>query len=236
MSQVIPVTGPVQVFVDLDGPGLELLGTCMTRPRIMFRRKFEPAFSDIGGLVPFDMIYAGSDALVILDINRLDTDTMQCLRAVPTMDEDNIGVEHLGDVGSMMMLEGLGIELSLSFMYGLDANSGPINGLRFPCAFLLGPDTEEDGVRFQIQRLVFYCMRQFDPDSGDMTLFDNDVQDGLGEDDGNGDQAQIPQVQFPNTILPKHPPGSSTTTLFTIIGSGGVGSGVSVNREFPPQF
>jgi hypothetical protein len=156
MGEAIIVSGPISVFIDADP-----LGTCQIRPRILWRREFEPVLNDLGGKVPFDMQYMGQEAVIYLDLNRHDPDVIQSLRTPPL--SDTFGVEEFGSIGAVMAQDGHTFALSLNMPYLQKT-------LVFGSAIFLGPDTEEDGTRHQIQRTAFYAIRQYDPSTGKFKL------------------------------------------------------------------
>lgn len=179
MAARIQVTGPCGAYVITPDFSFALLGTAQVRPRIQWRREWEPVFNDLGGKVPFDMQYMGSDALVSFDLTRHDPDVLESLRALPTMEKSKLGTEEFGAIGSLMIQEELAAGLALAFPYSTITNTGLKNGVHFPNAWLLGPDDEENGTQHQIQRIVFYCLRSFDETTGTFTLYDTDVSAGL---------------------------------------------------------
>lgn len=148
MAESIVVTGPVSVYIE-DQP----LGTCQIRPRILWRREWEPVMNDLGAKVPFDMQYMGMEAIVHLDLNRHDPDVINQLRTPPG--SETFGVEEFGSLGTVMVQDGAAFPLVLVFPYLQKS-------LIFPTSIFMGPDTEEDGVRHQIQRVAFYALRQWD--------------------------------------------------------------------------
>lgn len=178
MAQGVQVTGPVGMFVNIGDTEPQLIGTCQIRPRIQWRRQWEPVFNDLGGLVPFDMQYMGMDALVIADINRHDPGVVTALRSLPSMNPSKFGQEELGDIGSLMIQEGLAAELILAFPYPSVKGVALTNGISFKAAWLID-DSEEDGTRHQINRFGFYCLRDFDPEVLKFTLCDFNVPAGL---------------------------------------------------------
>jgi hypothetical protein len=155
MAAQIVVTGPTTFT--FNGA---FVGTCQIRPRVLFRREWEPVFNDIGGKVPLDWQYMGQDALVIGDFTRHDPAVIAAIRALP----GELGVDTVDSLGTPMVQEGKAGNLTLNFL-----RSG--GGISFPAAWLQGPDMEEEGTRHQIQRLIFYCARTFDPGTFAQVLF-----------------------------------------------------------------
>jgi hypothetical protein len=220
MSQHVVVTGPCSAWVSTANEQFALLGTCQIRPRILWRRQFEPVFADIGGNVPFDMMYAGMEAVVFLDLTRYDPEILDACRALPSLSKEKLGKEVLGDIGTMMMLEDKAGNLTLSFPYSIITSNGELrHGLHFPAAFILSPDMEEDGTRHSIQRVAFYCMRSFDPESMEFTLFDTDVTANLQEGGPEPDEQEFALPDLPAAIRPPAVPNRQFG--FTIIGPNG---------------
>lgn len=174
MSTRIEVSGPAGFYVT-TASGYNFLGTAETRPRILYRRIFEPVYNDVGGSIPFDMQYMGQDALVIADINKIDQAVLQELQTLPDMG-GTFGVEAFGSMGSLMIQEGLAADLTLVFPYGQGGEAakpgtGLPPGMTFPQAWLLGPDDQQIGTVHEKVRVIFQCLRTYDEGSGSFTLF-----------------------------------------------------------------
>jgi hypothetical protein len=152
MANAINVTGAALFLW-----GGEELGTCQFRPRILFRREFEPIWSDVGGLVPYDWCYMGQDALVIADFTRFDIGVVQTAQADSSAGDGT--TDSLENIGTMMVSEGMAKPLTIIFR-----RTGQI--IRFPASWLQGPDVEEYGTRHQIERLIFYCARKWSGTTG----------------------------------------------------------------------
>ena len=175
MATRIEVTGPCAFNVTIGGSS-SYLGTAETRPRILYRRQWEPVYNDIGGSVPFDMQYMGQDALVMADINKIDQKVLQQLQTLPDMSGGEFGVEAFGSMGSLMVQEELAAQLSLTFPYGQGGEAAKPgtqlpSGMTFRAAWLLGPDDQQIGTVHEKVRVIFQCLRTYDEGSGAFTLF-----------------------------------------------------------------
>ena len=75
------------------------------------------------------------------------------------------GTNVPGDIGSLMIQEGMAFQLWLSFPYSAKAAmAGMPAGYHFVAAVLAGPDSlDELGTKPRRVRLIFDCLRKFDP-------------------------------------------------------------------------
>lgn len=193
-------TGPVAIYVGLTAgtpyiPGHSaggitvgtpvFLGHSEKTPNISVRPQVSDAWSDIGGQrVAFDKFYDSQDALVSVDLTRFNYPVYQAIadRAAaggPRLATFSPGVNLPGEIGSLMMTEGLTVTLWLRWPYSAKpAYAAMPGGLRFPATFLQGPDDITSGTVPHKIRCVWYCMRQFNIGSansygaGSFTLYD----------------------------------------------------------------
>src|SRR4051812_7347205 len=108
--------GPVDIFV---GTGLShtptFLGHATKGPRIRIRRFYRDMFNDLGGdLVPFDRARGSQMAVVSVVLTRWNEAVLQA--AQDTAGGASVpGTEDPGDVGALMLTEGLAQPLWLRF-------------------------------------------------------------------------------------------------------------------------
>jgi hypothetical protein len=180
------VTGPVHLFVGpLSSPNY--LGTAERFPRMSIRTGWEPVFNDLGGQrVPFDLLYEGQEAFVSVDLTRWNENVLQVMmaRAISTVP----GLDGPLDIGTAMLTENAAGPLWLLFPFGgvkaaFNApGSGPMpGGYRFPRAILAGPeDFESMGTAPRKIRLIWHCLRFFNPQNGRFLLYDNNMAGVVG--------------------------------------------------------
>ena len=173
MSTRIECSGPVGFYVTTDN-GTQYLGTAQTKPRILWRRIFEPVYNDVGGSIPFDMQYMGHDALVIADINKIDQSVLETLQQMPMISAP-FGEEPFGSMGTLMIQEGKAATLALVFPYGGGGEAAKPgtklpSGVTFEAAWLLGPDDQQVGTVHEQVRVIFQCLRTYDEGTGAFRL------------------------------------------------------------------
>ena len=173
-------TGAVAIYVGTgkhNAPAL--LGTGRTAPRYLIERAWIPFFNDLGGsAMPFDELYAGTRALVSVDLNWLDLKVLKVAQAVPGSVSQQTGFQALLDQGSFMVAENLASPLWLRFLnYNKPAFRalGLAPGIRFPYSRLLGPDRHEPGTQSLNINLIWRCQRGFVPVLGGFLFADNDM-------------------------------------------------------------
>jgi len=183
------VTGPAHLFVGptiysqgqlgLTGP-LQYLGTAEYAPNIQIRAGYLPVHNDLGGsVVPFDSSFQGEEGFTFVDINRYNEIVLARIQARPRNHFANQqpprGLNYPGDIGSLMIQEGLAYSVVVVFPYAAKpAMAGMPFGYRFPFSWLLGPDDlKELGTKPRKVGLVFYHGRGFNPLNGQFLVYDN---------------------------------------------------------------
>jgi hypothetical protein len=194
MAQIF-TSGPCPIYVGGGASATPLfLGHAEKFPRIALRPRFSDVFCDLSGQsVAYDVSYDGEDATVTADIVRWNEAAYTIIadRAkTNTAAATNRGTNGFGEIGTMMMTEGVGYPLYLIFPFtAKPAYASQPRGYRFWCSFLQGPDDFELGSTARKLRLSWRCIRQIRPASGattavgadnfggalQVTLYDNDV-------------------------------------------------------------
>ncbi len=173
------VTGPVHMFVGVgEGYSPLYLGTGERAPSIELLDEFEPVPNDIaGGKIPLDECYQGEHGFVTIDLNRFNEPVYELFTAI--IRGASPGRQPFGTMGSLMQLEGHNYPLWLVFPYQAKPvfrDAGMPAGYHFFSTHLLGPQKLEPlGTVARKIRLVWHCMRVFDPNTGDFYLYDGDT-------------------------------------------------------------
>jgi hypothetical protein len=173
-----PSCGPANIYYAVGGiTGLwTFLGTCESAPFIRPVPEYVPAMADVGGPVkPTDWVYAGEDGLVVARLNRWDDlGAYDTLRNRPRHAGTGLGGQNIaGDIGSLMMRDGLGLGLVIQFPNFLapqNVAQGMPPGYRFFNVESFGPDEIKPGTDTETLDLVFRCMRVYQPVGGGTTV------------------------------------------------------------------
>jgi hypothetical protein len=166
-------TGPVDIWVGAGGSPL-FLGHGERAPRIQVYRQYKPAHTDIAGEVPHDKGYGGEWAVVSVALTRYNESTLAIIEDVATVNTGtppSRGFNLPGEIGSLMLTEGLTYPLYLRFpfaakpAYRNPASGAMPAGYRFYAAHLGSPDDLFDLGPPNARKvgLIFECMRAFDP-------------------------------------------------------------------------
>lgn len=152
------VTGPCEITVD----GKDL-GTCERFPRILVRSGWLPYFNDISGpVIPNDMLWAGKEAFIFLDLNRWDEDTLAFLKCITSSaDPENDGLQwDIEDVATLMVHEEEAVEIRLGFPYSTkDKYAGMPAGYVFYAGWYEGPEEASSlGTNPRKQHVVLHCL------------------------------------------------------------------------------
>jgi hypothetical protein len=142
--------------------------------------------NDIGGEVAFDMSYQGEHAIISVDLNRWNEPVYSMVAARPGLGYSAAGrgTNVLGDVGTLVLTEGLGLTVWLLFQFGTSGgapkiamNSGGMPpGYRFLATVPFGPDRLSPlGTRPRKVNLTFAAIRAWNPASQTFTLYDHVV-------------------------------------------------------------
>jgi hypothetical protein len=159
--------------------GAAYLGTCEKAPRIVERPAWKPAYNDVGGQeIPLDISYQGVEAFTFARLTRWNESVLFALQARPTS-RGLRGINLAGDIGSLILTEGLAMELRIFFPYVAKpayALGGMPAGYRFPATILEGPDElDELGTAPRIVSLIFHHYRTFNPLTGAFGTYDHAV-------------------------------------------------------------
>jgi hypothetical protein len=180
-------TGPVHIFTGTAGgntgpnASAEYFGTGERAPNIRIRRGWSPVFNDLSGTeVPFDMMYESQEAFVTVTMTRWNEPCFQRLSSMPNPATANafggVFLDNPGDIGSLMLTEGLAFQLWLQFPYASKTSYGANNvlppGLHFYSAWFEGPDEWEVGTTSNKRLCVFHAVPQFFLPSGQFILGD----------------------------------------------------------------
>jgi hypothetical protein len=169
-------SGPVDVWCGVGAGGAPLfLGHGERAPRIQIVRRYKEVTNDLGGdMVPFDKGYAGETGVVTVTLSRWNESTLAIIQDVATTLTGlgaARGLNGPGEVGTLMVTEGVAYKLWLRFpfsakaAYANAASGAQPAGYRFLAAFLEGPDDLFDLGPPNARKvgLQFTCMRAFDP-------------------------------------------------------------------------
>lgn len=159
---------------------LQYVGTAERSPRIQTRKGWIPLFNDLGGpSIPFDMCYEGEESFISADLTRWTEAVYSAMTAIPT--NTVRGFNGVGDIGTLMMTEGVAGTLFVLFPYTtlkpLTYGTQPA-GYRFVRAWLEGPDDLDPlGTQPRKIRLVWRALRGFQltSDGPTFSLYDHNM-------------------------------------------------------------
>jgi hypothetical protein len=169
-------SGPVPIYCGVGAGGSPLfLGHAERFPRVSIRPRFSSVYCDLSGqTVEYDSVYDGENSHVIADITRWNESTYAIIadraktRTAATV---NRGTTGFGEIGTLMMTEGVAYPLYLVFPYAAKAAYATMPaGYQFFCAYLAGPDDFDLGSTARKLRLVFNCIRQVQAATGGTTV------------------------------------------------------------------
>jgi hypothetical protein len=134
------VSGPVTALV----AGQEL-GTAERYPRFLLRSGWLPYFNDISGpVIPNDMLWAGKEVFVFMDLNRWDQDVLDGFRTITAKSPDPLNWPK-NAVGTLMIHEEEAVIFTLLFPYAdKEKYAGMPKGYFFNACWMEAP--EEFGV------------------------------------------------------------------------------------------
>lgn len=153
-----------------------LLGTGQRGPRIKIRRAFSRVYNDItGSEIQFDLIAAGSEALIFVDLTRWNETIYQILAGQPNLGGP-AGAVAAGGIGTLMMTEGKSFPVALRFpnsdFHPVFRANGMPAGYRFLSCVLDGDDDYETGSAANIRHLSIHATQVYDPRSNGLALAD----------------------------------------------------------------
>lgn len=179
------VTGPVHIYVGTGGapprnpasPGTPVyLGSAEVAPRIRLNPQWVPVNNDAAGArLPYDVIWSGEDGTISGALTVWNWAVYAACRRRPN-NAGTIGFNAVGDVGTLMVTEGMAYPLWLHFPYFTKfSGAGMPAGRRFLACWLLGPDEEEPGTGVNRVHFTFQAHRWYDPSTGTFTLYDENM-------------------------------------------------------------
>lgn len=179
-------TGPCHFYVGpLAAP--VYLGTAEESPDLQLFPTYKEVQNSIGGVgIPFDRAYQGEFAVCVANLNRFNAPVYQAMANRPGTFLKNtaLGTNTIGDIGSLMLTEGLAYAVWLLFSFGafgpapkpVMVSNGMLPGYRFFAGMLLGPDKLAPlGTLPKKLGLSFGFLRVFNPAQGTFSLYDNNV-------------------------------------------------------------
>lgn len=165
-------TGPVSVYCGIGSGGTPLfLGHGQRAPKISITAEFRDVECDLGGAVSFDTMYGGERGRVSVLLSRYNETVLTIIQDKAIAAAGAVrGTDDPGEIGSLMVSEGLTYGLWLNFPYNTKAfNSNAANGAipagyHFFAAYLRGPDDIEVGSTTpKMVQCNFDCLRTFNP-------------------------------------------------------------------------
>jgi hypothetical protein len=184
-------TGPVDIWVGIASGGTPVfLGHGERGPRIRIRRSYRPMYCDLGGdAVPFDQAHQGEMGIVSVILTRWNERVYKVIADAATTglggNLGNRGQQDPGQIGSLMVLEGLAYDLWLRFPFAAKtvyAAGGMPAGYHFYKAMLDQEDDHDDlGTHPKRLGLTWTCLRSFDVSvtnnygAGRFRLYDHDL-------------------------------------------------------------
>lgn len=201
-------TGPVDIWVGIaTSPVTDanlrttftpaFLGHCEDGVDLSFRPQYSNLGCDLGGSVPFDVAYEGTEARVAGALTRWNDSTYQFIHdytsviSRATIGTISPGADAPGEIGTLMVTEGAAYPLWLRFpastkvAYGLAPSGAQPAGLRFVAALLVEDSWGRLGTKPRRIPIAWRCLRVFTPTtitslgSGGFTLYDFNMT-GLG--------------------------------------------------------
>lgn len=159
------VRGPTHIYCGVGSGGAAVyLGTAERSPRISIRPSWSPYYNDIAGQkIPYDWGFDGEEAFVVSDMTRWNQSVLAALQARPrtVIGGSTPGLNVAGEIGSMMITEGLAVGLWLLFTYtSKAAYATQLAGYRFPATWLMGPDDlDNNNTGMAKVRMTWYAGR-----------------------------------------------------------------------------
>ena len=179
-------TGPAHFYTGpITAPAY--LGTCEESPEIDLIAIERDVQNSLGGVgVPFDKAYQGEMGMITCVLNRYNEAVYQTLATRPrTFQGGTPGTNTAGDIGSLMLQEGLAFSTWILFTFGANgyapkpAMNGPngiVPGYRFFATMLLGPNRQRNmGTTPKKLVLTIGALRVFNPALQTFSLYDWNV-------------------------------------------------------------
>jgi hypothetical protein len=166
MAQIF-TTGPCELWCGVAGsqesPQPVFVGHGEKAPIAREIPNFKPVICDLGGDVEqFDAMFLRKHLIVEVDLIRENMAPLLAMRSRPNPWTGTLGINVVGDVGSLMLTEALAWPIWLRWPYSLQgAMFGLPNGIHAYNAYMIGPDDHTMGTVPYKFRAVFYCMDQY---------------------------------------------------------------------------
>lgn len=184
------VNGPANIWAGVGANGAPLfVGNVERTVAIEFRPTYTPVMCDLGGQrVPVDQIYDGEDAVISGDLTRFNESVYQLMTTYPGSKQGGAatrGINVPGDIGSLMLTEGLTFQLWIDCTYKNKAFQAGAAGTGIPrCYHFLNTYCANDslptlGTTAKKVNLRWHCLRSFTLDGannfglGRWSLYDN---------------------------------------------------------------
>jgi hypothetical protein len=118
----------------------KILGTAERYPRYLVRSGWLPYFNDISGpVIPNDMLWAGKEAFIYMDLNRWDEEVLEFFQQITSGSETLSWPEDA--VGTLMIHEQEAVPIKIDFPYASkEAYIGMPNGILFGAGWYEGPE------------------------------------------------------------------------------------------------
>lgn len=173
------VTGPVWIYVGIGNAVSKtpvFLGTAEDGPKKQHLVGWEPVMNDVtGSKKPLDQGYQGESAIVRADLTRYNEDVLAALVARPNPFGTR-GLNAFGDLGALMLTEGLAYPLWLRYPYASKAAYSTMPpGDRFVASWLVSPEDYVQGTKPKKVSVIWYCQGVFSPVTGGVLLYDHDM-------------------------------------------------------------
>lgn len=183
-------TGPVNIYLGIGGgvpitdyfagPGNPVhLGTCEQAPKRIRNPEWSPLMNDEAGQMPYDFSYQGEICVIAGALTKFNPLVLKAAQSRPRHFSPTPGTISRGDIGSLMIREGLAFNVWLDFpYYRKPAYAGGVGGVvgeRFLAGFMQGPDELEPGTKINREIFRIVCIAPQNPANGDFVLWDNNM-------------------------------------------------------------
>jgi hypothetical protein len=106
------------VFVLIGTNPIYYVGTGRMGPTVALRPHYRPVINDLTGEEPLDDVFASRGAVTTVDFTRFDETVLRRIESFPNRGTSQPGVTLPGDIGAMMIAEGLAYPLYLWYSRG----------------------------------------------------------------------------------------------------------------------
>jgi hypothetical protein len=143
----------------------KILGTAERYPRYLVRSGWLPYFNDITGpVIPNDMLWAGKEAFIYMDLNRWDEEVLQFFQSITQFSDPLAWPED--DVATLMIHEEEAVSIQIEFPYASkEKYAGMPKGIRFRAGWYEGPEEASVlGTNPRKQHIVIHCLPKLSGD------------------------------------------------------------------------